>query len=154
MTPRTLKMVRLLLIFTILTSCASSVMATEAETPEPAPEAAATPAEEPVAEPVPLDCTTGELLERIDAWGVDCVALWLENLGFDDLKTAFMGNKVDGPALKLFTMEKLENDYGVSDEQQRKKPSGTPSGTPPRLKCAGCGAGCGCGGPIGMEHYL
>jgi len=115
----TLKLVRVLLIFAILTSCVTSVAATEdAAEPEPAA-AAAEP--EPVAEPVPLDCTTGELLDRIDAWSVDCVALWLENLGFDDLKAAFMGNKVDGPALKLFTMEKLAEDYGVSDEQQRKK---------------------------------
>merc|ERR1711871_301105 len=44
-----------------------------------------------------------------------------ENLGFDDLKTAFMGNKVDGTALKTFTMEKLAEEYGVSDEDQRKK---------------------------------
>ena len=122
MSPRTLKMLRLLLIFTVLTSCVTSVAATEAEAAEPVPETAATP-EEPVAEPVPLDCTTGgehalgraraavtgwydpthdrtvpplhaharilcatELLERIDAWSVDCVALWLENLGFGALR--------------------------------------------------------------------
>ena len=32
-----------------------------------------------------------------------------------------MGNKVDGTALKTFTMEKLAEEYGVSDEDQRKK---------------------------------
>ena len=32
-----------------------------------------------------------------------------------------MGNKIDGAALKDFTMEKLAEDYGVSDEEQRKK---------------------------------
>jgi len=120
MTKGTQKVVRLLLIFTILASCATSVAATEAEAEQPAPEPVAA-TEEPVAEPVPLDCTNGELLERIDAWSVDCVALWLENLGFDELKAAFMGNKVDGPTLKLLTMEKLAEDYGVSDEQQQKK---------------------------------
>lgn len=39
-----------------------------------------------------------------------------------DLKTPFMGNKVDGTALaKDLSMAKLEEDYGVSDEDQRKK---------------------------------
>ena len=32
-----------------------------------------------------------------------------------------MGNSIDGTALKGFTMEKLAEDYGVSDEDQRKK---------------------------------
>lgn len=32
-----------------------------------------------------------------------------------------MTNKIDGPALKSFTMEKLADEYGVSDEEQRKK---------------------------------
>lgn len=115
-----------------------------------------------------------ELLEAVDSWSADCVALWLENLGFGthcshahgprpqstpivehgrplpshptspaslllsapsplptrpvapsrvaaDLRTAFTGNKVDGPALKLLTMDKLAEDYGVSDEDNRKK---------------------------------
>merc|ERR1712216_275677 len=41
--------------------------------------------------------------------------------GFPDLKTPFMGNKVDDTGLKDITMEKLAEDYGVSDEDQRKK---------------------------------
>ena len=32
-----------------------------------------------------------------------------------------MGNMVDGTSLKGFTMEKLAEEYGVSDEAQRKK---------------------------------
>ena len=32
-----------------------------------------------------------------------------------------MGNKIDGAALKDITMDKLAEDYGVSDEDQRKK---------------------------------
>merc|ERR1711957_233666 len=57
----------------------------------------------------------------VESWSVDCVAQWLENLGFPDLKTPFMGNKVDGASLKDITMDKLGEDYGVSDEDQRKK---------------------------------
>ena len=47
--------------------------------------------------------------------------MWLENLGFAELRTAFTGNKMDGVALKGLTLEKLAEDYGVSDEDQRKK---------------------------------
>ena len=32
-----------------------------------------------------------------------------------------MGNKINGAALKDITMDKLAEDYGVSDEDQRKK---------------------------------
>ena len=38
-----------------------------------------------------------------------------------DLKTPFMGNKVDGASLKEITVDKLAEDYGVSDEDHRKK---------------------------------
>jgi len=92
--------------------------------PEPAPDAEssdAAPAEEAAAELPPLMCEATELIERIESWSVDCVALWLENLGFAELKQAFMGNKIDGSQLKDLTMEKLADDYGVSDEDQRKK---------------------------------
>ena len=58
---------------------------------------------------------------KVETWSVDCVAQWLENLGFPELRGAFMGNKIDGEALKGLTMEKLADDYGVSDEDQRKK---------------------------------
>jgi hypothetical protein len=47
--------------------------------------------------------------------------MWLANLGFPELRTAFTGNKMDGVALKSLTMEKLAEDYGVSEEDQRKK---------------------------------
>lgn len=93
----------------------------------PAPEAAAaageaTPEVTPAVEELPpLDCKTAQLLEKIESWPVDCVALWLENLGFPELRTAFTGNKIDGAGLKSLTMEKLADDYGVSDEDQRKK---------------------------------
>jgi len=76
------------------------------------------------AEPEPgvvLNCKTDELLDKIENWSVHCVAMWLENLGFGELKAAFMGNQVDGNGLKTLTMAKLEEDYGVSDEEQRKK---------------------------------
>ena len=120
--------------------------------------------------PSPAPCSLAELLDKVETWSVDCVAQWLENLGFraqqhpasataqdpgpcvyssprsharvqrrhalrtltllhlharasaGDLKTPFMGNKVDGAALaKDLSMAKLEEDYGVSDEDQRKK---------------------------------
>ena len=44
----------------------------------------------------PLDCKPAELLDSVGSWSVDCVALWLENLGFAELRGAFTGNKVDG----------------------------------------------------------
>merc|ERR1719345_196084 len=91
--------------------------------PEPVAEAEKS-AEEPVAEEpeIVLNCNANELLDKVETWSVDCVAQWLENLGFPDLKTPFMGNKVDGAALaKDLSMAKLEEDYGVSDEDQRKK---------------------------------
>jgi len=97
------------------------------EAVDPAPEASgdaatdATPEASPEPELPPLDCKTVELLEKVDSWSVDCVAMWLENLGFPELRTAFTGNKIDGVALKGITLEKLSDDYGVSDEDQRKK---------------------------------
>jgi len=42
-------------------------------------------------------------------------------LGFPELRGAFTGNKMDGVSLKSLTMDKLAEDYGVSDEDQRKK---------------------------------
>ena len=50
----------------------------------PAPEGASesTPAAEAVEELPPLNCKPTELLEKTDTWSVDCVAMWLENLGF------------------------------------------------------------------------
>ena len=101
-------------------------------------------------------CSLAELLDKVETWSVDCVAQWLENLGFraqpartgrslgsragrtllaahsrtrrteacalvrvactgsflraaGDLKTPFMGNKVDGAALaKEPSLSKLE----------------------------------------------
>jgi len=115
--------------FFILLMLSVAAVAAADETPEatPTPDAAATPEESPAAEAAaeeslpPLDCKPGELLEKIESWSVDCVAMWLENLGFPELRGAFMGNKMDGPALKGLTMDKLAEDYGVSDEDQRKK---------------------------------
>jgi len=122
MAPRTLRLTRFLLILLIATTF-TGVAAAEAETTEatPDPAAAAATPEEPVAvELPPLECSTPELLESIDSWSVDCVALWLENLGFADLRVAFTGNKINGTLLKSFTMDKLSEDYGVSDADQRR----------------------------------
>jgi len=117
--------------FFILLCLSVATVTTGAAAEDPAPdpaqaEATPTPEGEAAAEPVaeelpPLDCKPAELLDKIDAWSVDCVAMWLENLGFAELLGAFTGNKVDGPSLKGLTMEKLADDYGVSDEAQRKK---------------------------------
>ena len=102
-------------------------------------------------------CSLAELLDKVETWSVDCVAQWLENLGFraqhartgrslgsragrallaahsrvsngsmcsrtrslhrahppacaGDLKTPFMGNKVDGAALAQEpSLSKLES---------------------------------------------
>ena len=35
-----------------------------------------------------------ELFEVSTTWSVDCVAMWVDNLGFPDLKTIFMTNSV------------------------------------------------------------
>jgi len=125
MSRTTLRVARLLLICTLFSATCTGVMAdpepTEAAgTDAGATATAATAAEEPAVE-IPLDCSTQDLLERFGDWSVDCVALWLDNLGFTELKTAFMGNKIDGVQLKLLTMEKLADEYGVSDIDQRKK---------------------------------
>ena len=113
-----------LLLF-LSVAAAASKPAADAE-PTPAPEAAAADAaagatEAAAEELPPLDCKPGELLEKIDTWSIDCVAMWLENLGFPELRLPFMGNKMDGASLKQLTMSKLADDYGVSDEEQRKK---------------------------------
>ena len=107
----------------LMLSVATVVTAEEAAAAEPAPEATAeaVPEASPEPELPPLDCKSAELFEKVDAWSVDCVAMWLENLGFPELRTAFTGNKINGAALKGLTMEKLAEDYGVSDEDQRKK---------------------------------
>ena len=111
----------LLLLLAVATLGAGAADAT------PAPEAAAaagdaTPEATPLVEELhPLDCKMAQLLEKVESWSIDCVALWLENLGFPELRTAFSGNKIDGFGLKSLTMEKLADDYGVSDEDQRKK---------------------------------
>ena len=120
-----LRCLRTVFLFALLLS-ATVAVAAEEPTAEgtPAPEATvteATPTEAPVEELPPLDCKPNALLEKIDTWSVDCVAMWLENLGFPELRGAFTGNKMDGMALKALTMEKLADDYGVSDEDQRKK---------------------------------
>jgi len=114
---------RTVFLFALLLSATVAVTAEEAQAEgTPAPEATeATPTEAPVEELPPLDCKPNELLEKLDSWSVDCVAMWLENLGFPELRGAFTGNKIDGVALKALTMEKLADDYGVSDEDQRKK---------------------------------
>ena len=49
------------------------------------------------------------------------MALWLENLGFGDLKTAFMTNSVDGAALAGLSAQKLADDFGLADEGDAKK---------------------------------
>lgn len=113
----TLRVARFMLIFVLI----ASVAAVEPEPTEPtATDSAAAAQEEPVVELPPLDCSNVELQEHIDSWSVDCVALWLENLGFGDLRLAFTGNKVSGSLLKSFTMEKLNEDLGVSDADQRR----------------------------------
>ena len=78
-------------------------------------------AAEEVAEPVPLDCKPAELYENVESWSVDCVAMWLETLGFAELKAAFQGNSIDGTQLRGITLERLADEYGVSDEADRKK---------------------------------
>lgn len=111
-------------VLALLMLSVATVVAAEEPTPEatPAPDAEATPEASPVVEELPpLDCKTAELLEKVDSWSVDCVAMWLDNLGFPELRTAFTGNKINGTGLKDLTMEKLADDYGVSDEDQRKK---------------------------------
>ena len=141
---------RFVFIALLLTSLAAGAAAEEA-----APEPTAEPV--PAAEAPPLNCKPAELIDRADSWSVDCVALWLENLGFraqqpartgrslgpgractarsslarvsngsmcsckrslhrahppacaGDLKTPFMGNKVDGAVLaKEPSLSKLE----------------------------------------------
>merc|ERR1719393_908389 len=113
----------MLLMLSVATVVAAEEPAAE-PAPESSPEAAAEATATPEAVPEelpPLDCKPAELLEKVDSWSVDCVAMWLENLGFAELRTAFTGNKMDGVALKVLTMKNLEDDYGVSDEDQRKK---------------------------------
>jgi len=121
------QVMRTAFFFLLLLSVASAAAAADAEQqPEStsaasaAADAAATeaPADE---ELPPLDCKPSELLEKATTWSTDCVALWLENLGFPELRGAFMGNKVDGSALQSISLKALKDDYGVSDEEQRKK---------------------------------
>ena len=74
---RRARVARFLLIALLLTSVATAAAAEAQEGAEPADAAA-----EEVAEPVPLDCKPAELYENVESWSVDCVAQWLENLGF------------------------------------------------------------------------
>lgn len=122
------QVMRTTFFFLLLLSLASvaTVDAAEAATEEPQATSAAEgggAAEEAAAEVElpPLDCSNNELLGSVNSWSVDCVAKWLENLGFPELRGAFMGNKVSGKDLKALTMDKLAEDYGVSDADQRKK---------------------------------
>jgi hypothetical protein len=112
-----------LLMLSVATSVAAADDTANAEASPQATAGADAAAEEvPVEEEQPPpNCTPNELQENIDAWSVDCVELWLMNLGFPELRGAFAGNKMDGVALKGLTMAKLAEDYGVSDEDQRKK---------------------------------
>merc|ERR1712087_324489 len=117
---------RFLLIAMLLTSAVMGTAAYEdMETPpDPAPEAeedTAAPAAEETPEPIILNCSANELIEPIDSWSVDCVAQWLENMGFAELKPAFMGNSIDGIQLREMSSSKLLDEYGVSDEENRKK---------------------------------
>ena len=117
-------LVRTTLIALLMLSIATQVATAGAAEPvaeEPVAAAETAPEATAAEELPPLDCKPGELLEKVDTWSIDCVAMWLENLGFAELRTAFTGNKMDGAALKGLTMEKLAEDYGVSDEDQRKK---------------------------------
>jgi len=111
-----------LLLLSVVTIRAEAEATPEA-TPSPAAAAdGATPEATPAVEELPpLNCKPAELLDKVESWTVDCVALWLDNLGFPELRTAFTGNSIDGVALKGLTMEKLADDYGVSEEDQRKK---------------------------------
>mmetsp|Transcript_8376 Transcript_8376/g.14080 ORF Transcript_8376/g.14080 Transcript_8376/m.14080 type:complete len:241 (-) Transcript_8376:376-1098(-) len=128
MPSRSFRALRFLLIAVLLTSVVMGAAAYEdAEvSPEPAPEAAdvdagAAAAEETPAEPVVLNCSSTELIEPIESWSIDCVAQWLENMGFGELKPAFMGNSIDGMQLRDMSPSKLLDEYGVSDEESRKK---------------------------------
>ena len=113
---RRARVARFLLIALLLTSVATAAASEAQEGAEPADAAA-----EEVAEPVPLDCKPGELYEKVESWSVDCVAMWLETLGFAELKAAFQGNSIDGTQLRGITLERLADEYGVSDEADRKK---------------------------------
>jgi len=112
-----------LVLVAVVLSVSAAEEAAEPTEPEPVPAEGAAAEEAVPEEPeIVLNCNANELLDKVETWSVDCVAQWLENLGFRDLKTPFMGNKVDGAALaKDLSMAKLEEDYGVSDEDQRKK---------------------------------
>jgi len=79
------------------------------------------PAEEVAAEPIVLNCHGTELIEPVDTWSIDCVAQWLENMGFSDLKAPFMENEISGLQLKKLTVEQLQEEYGVAEEDNRKK---------------------------------
>ena len=103
-------LLRLLLLALVLSTASAAAADDEADPAEPEPEAAAETeaAAEPVAEVV-LDCKDGGVLARlpggrlplpptwntacsprapelrenkVETWSVDCVALWLDNLGF------------------------------------------------------------------------
>jgi len=78
---------RFVFIALLLTSLAAGAAAEEAA-PEPTVEPV------PAAEAPPLNCKPAELIDRADSWSVDCVALWLENLGFADLKAPFIAASV------------------------------------------------------------
>ena len=102
---RRARVARFLLIALLLTSVATAAAAEAQEGAEPADAAA-----EEVAEPVPLDCKPAELYENVESWSVDCVAMWLETLGFAELKAAFQGISIDGTQLRGITLERLADD--------------------------------------------
>jgi hypothetical protein len=129
---RPVRVVRVVVLGLLLASALQVAFATEddetaeqKETEEVAPEAEATDpvateeaAEEP--EAVELNCLAPELIEPLHTWSVDCAAKWMENMGFGDTKNAILERQVDGPGLALLTLTRLAEDYGISDEDDRK----------------------------------
>jgi len=111
------------MIALLLTSLLASTKADDAAAGGAEAEQDAAGNDESSAEPQPivLNCHPADLLEPLVTWSVDCTAQWIENMGFGELKTAFMGNNVDGKALESLTLSALETNYGLSDEDDRKK---------------------------------
>ena len=112
--------VRTVLLISLMHSIATVTASSEQDAADPTTQAG-TEDQEPVAELPPLDCKPAELLEKVDTWSVDCVAMWLENIGIADLRSAFVTKSVDGNALKGFTLDTLAKDFAVDDEEKRKK---------------------------------
>ncbi|EOD17773.1 hypothetical protein EMIHUDRAFT_451313, partial [Emiliania huxleyi CCMP1516] len=112
----------LLLLGAALTGAAAEEAAAEGAAgaeATPTPDAAAAEAE-PEETQIVLNCDDAELLEPLTTWSPDCVAQWAENMGYPQLKAAFLGNKLTGKGLEALSLETLEKEYGVADEHDRK----------------------------------